>query len=191
MSRGWGKTSFGRLPRSCRARSGPGLCLAFAAGPLPVNRCLTRGAGAGRRVTAGHHRPREAGTAARRRLASPGGLPPKRARLLPTPQRGPSPVIPLWGRRPGGHRLAGYLAPEPPASGKFRANGAADLTRGGGPYAVWRSGCLRPARPSPMRAAARVPLSSPLRPCRRPGARQRALDDCEENPHSYVSAGTA
>ena len=38
--------------------------------------------------------PREAGTAARRRLAAPVGLPPGRARPLPTPRRGQSPVIP-------------------------------------------------------------------------------------------------
>jgi hypothetical protein len=36
------------------------------------------------------------------------------------------------------------------------------LIRGGGPYDVRRSGCLWLARFSPMWAAARVPLSSPL-----------------------------
>src|SRR5262249_31117098 len=44
--------------------------------------------GAYRRATTG---PREAGTAARRRLAAPVGPSPGRARLLPTPRRGQSP----------------------------------------------------------------------------------------------------
>ena len=49
----------------------PAGCSAVHCQPL-----LEAHAGAGRRVVAGHRRPREAGTAARRRLAAPAGLPP-------------------------------------------------------------------------------------------------------------------
>jgi len=98
------------IPRS-PALSGP-----ISLSPLPrpsdrprlVNRCLMRRAGAGRRVTAGHHRPREAGTAARRRLASPAGLPPDKGEAFADARRGPSPHNSLSGRRLGGQCLAGF-----------------------------------------------------------------------------------
>ncbi len=98
---------------------------ASTASAAPVNRCFTRGAGAVRHVTAGHHRPREAGTAARRRLAAPVGLPPGRTRPLPTPQRGQFPVIYRWGRRPGGHRHAVLSRPghRLPALPRARSSG--------------------------------------------------------------------
>jgi len=87
------------IPRS-PALSGP-----ISLWPLPrpsdrprlVNRCLMRRAGAGRRVTAGHHRPREAGTAARRRLASPAGLPPDKGEAFAdAPARTVPPQFPQW-----------------------------------------------------------------------------------------------
>jgi len=59
-------------------------------------------------------------------------------------------------------------------SGTSRANRAVDLIRGGGLYAVRRSGCFWLARLSPRKAAARVPLSSSLRSARRPPARGSA-----------------
>jgi hypothetical protein len=64
----------------------------------------------------------------------------------------PSPVIPLYGRRPGGHRLAlfsrlNYRLPAPP---RGRSSG---LDKGRRPVRCLAIGGLRPARLSPTRAA--------------------------------------
>jgi len=67
-------TGYGSPLLHADCTAAPPSTTAFRARPVP-----------GRRVTAGHHRPTEAGTAARRRLAAPVGPPPGRARLLPTP----------------------------------------------------------------------------------------------------------
>jgi hypothetical protein len=65
-----------------RCRAAPGLAL--TATPLPVNRCLTRRWC--RLLRSGEPPPAQGGgAAAGRRLAAPAGLPPDRARPLPTP----------------------------------------------------------------------------------------------------------
>ena len=128
-----------------------------------VNRCLTRGAGAGGRVTAGYHLPRGAGRA---RLASA-----RRARRAPARQGATFADAPAWmvPRHFPAEAVALVVIVSPFSRARTtslrhsRADGAAGLTRGGGSYAVRRSGGLWPARPSPIRGAARVPLSSPLR----------------------------
>jgi hypothetical protein len=145
-------------------------CCTRTARPRPVSRCFPREAGAGRRVTAAHHRPTGSGTAARRRLAAPVGLPPGRARLLPTP---PARAVPRHFSAEAVALVvtAAHFAPGPPGSRHSRANRAEGLIRGGGPYAVRRSGGLglpalarcgrregslvKPAAAWPRRASAR------------------------------------
>ena len=74
MSATWGHGLIGRRPLSAQSGWRLSQAVVISSEPPTVNRYPTRGASADRRVTAGHHRPREAGTAARRRLFKRAGL---------------------------------------------------------------------------------------------------------------------